>query len=106
LRNIVIRLTTKYAAQPVDAAQLRAELDTESLDSPVSGIPALTNTTALMEAAFPPEVLSAVSKLLRPADTEGADDSTSTKSAADPARPWAMPMQKGRTESRHQWPCP
>lgn len=51
LRNIVIRLTTKYAAQPVDAAQLRAELDTESLDSPVSGIPALTNATALMEAA-------------------------------------------------------
>jgi DNA-binding NtrC family response regulator len=38
LRNIAIRLTTKYAGQRVDAAQLRAELDTESLESPIPGI--------------------------------------------------------------------
>jgi DNA-binding NtrC family response regulator len=51
LRNIVIRLTTKYAGQTVDAAQLRAELDTESLESPLHGIAAPRDPTALTEAA-------------------------------------------------------
>lgn len=54
LRNIVIRLTTKYAGQRVDALQLRAELDTESLESPIrgaSGIGAPCDASALKEAA-------------------------------------------------------
>jgi DNA-binding NtrC family response regulator len=51
LRNIAIRLTTKYAGQRVDAAQLRAELDTESLDTPIHGIAAPSDPTALKEAA-------------------------------------------------------
>ena len=51
LRNIAIRLTTKYAGQRVDAAQLRAELDTESLESPVPGIAAPTDPLALIETA-------------------------------------------------------
>ncbi|MEQ1773183.1 MAG: sigma-54 dependent transcriptional regulator [Burkholderiales bacterium] len=51
LRNIVIRLTTKYSGQRVDTAQLRAELDTESLESPIQGIAAPTDPIALTEAA-------------------------------------------------------
>jgi DNA-binding NtrC family response regulator len=51
LRNIAIRLTTKYAGQRVDAAQLRAELDTESLDTPVQGFGAPNDPKALTEAA-------------------------------------------------------
>jgi DNA-binding NtrC family response regulator len=51
LRNIAIRLTTKCAGQRVDAAQLRAELDTESLDTPVHGIAAPRDPAALREAA-------------------------------------------------------
>jgi DNA-binding NtrC family response regulator len=51
LRNIVIRLTTKYAGQTVDAAHLRAELDSESLESPLHGIDAPRDATALAEAA-------------------------------------------------------
>ncbi len=51
LRNIAIRLTTKYAGQPVDAAQLRAELDTESPDTPIHGIAAPRDPLALTEAA-------------------------------------------------------
>ena len=50
LRNIVIRLTTKYAGQHVDAAQLRAELDTESLE-PAAGGALPDNDAALTEAA-------------------------------------------------------
>ena len=41
-----------------------------------------------------------------PSDTDRADDSTINNNAADPARPWAMPIQNGRTESRHQCTCP
>lgn len=51
LRNIVIRLTTKYAGMGVDAAQLRAELDAESLEPPVQGIADATDALALLEAA-------------------------------------------------------
>lgn len=51
LRNIVIRLTTKYAGQRVDATQLRAELDTESLDTPVLGLAAPADPKAMTEAA-------------------------------------------------------
>lgn len=51
LRNIAIRLTTKYAGQSVDASQLRAELDTDSLDSPIHGIGAPTDPSALTETA-------------------------------------------------------
>jgi len=50
LRNIVIRLTTKYAGQPVDAAQLRAELDTESLET-ASGGALPDSDAALTDAA-------------------------------------------------------
>jgi len=54
LRNIAIRLTTKYAGQRVDAAQLRAELDTESLESPIHGLGSIGapgDATALKDAA-------------------------------------------------------
>jgi len=51
LRNIAIRLTTKYAGQRVDAAQLRAELDSESLASPLQGLIVPKDAAALTEAA-------------------------------------------------------
>jgi DNA-binding NtrC family response regulator len=51
LRNIAIRLTTKYAGGRVDAEQLRAELDTESLEPPARGITDATDALALIEAA-------------------------------------------------------
>ena len=41
-----------------------------------------------------------------PSNTDRADDNTINNNAADPARPWAMPIQNGRTESRHQCICP
>jgi DNA-binding NtrC family response regulator len=51
LRNIVIRLTTKYAGGRVSAEQLRAELDTESLDMELSGLAAGQDFKTVLEAA-------------------------------------------------------
>jgi DNA-binding NtrC family response regulator len=51
LRNIVIRLSTKYAGQQVNTEQLRAELDTESMDFDLPGLPIGQNFNAVLEAA-------------------------------------------------------
>jgi len=51
LRNIVIRLTTKYAGQEVNTEQLQAELDTESLDIDLPGLPMGQDFNAMLEAA-------------------------------------------------------
>jgi len=51
LRNIVIRLTTKYAGETVDAAQLRAELDAESLEPLGNGMAAHADPLLRLEAA-------------------------------------------------------
>ncbi|MFN7085334.1 MAG: sigma-54-dependent transcriptional regulator [Burkholderiales bacterium] len=51
LRNIVIRLVTKHAGQAVNAEQLLAELDTESMDAGPSGMAATQDFKALLEAA-------------------------------------------------------
>src|SRR6185295_19304314 len=50
LRNIVIRLTTKCSGQTVSAEQLQAELDMESLDVPLPGLPP-QDFSGLLEAA-------------------------------------------------------
>ncbi|MGE0558606.1 MAG: helix-turn-helix domain-containing protein, partial [Burkholderiales bacterium] len=50
LRNIVIRLCTKYAGTKVTAALLQTELDRESMD-PGGGMPALSNESVLLDAA-------------------------------------------------------
>lgn len=51
LRNIVIRLTTKYAGQPVDAEQLLAELDTESMEIELPGMPLGQDFKSVLETA-------------------------------------------------------
>jgi len=51
LRNIVIRLTTKYAGQEVNTEQLQAELDTESMDIDLPGLPMGQDFSAMLEAA-------------------------------------------------------
>ena len=51
LRNIVIRLTTKYAGQEVNTEQLQAELDTESMDIDLPGLPIGQDFNAMLEAA-------------------------------------------------------
>ncbi|HTP97518.1 MAG TPA: sigma-54 dependent transcriptional regulator [Burkholderiales bacterium] len=51
LRNIVIRLITKYAGQSVTADQLQAELDMESLDVSPVGLPQAQNFKTVLEAA-------------------------------------------------------
>ncbi len=51
LRNIVIRLTTKYAGQQVNSEQLQAELDTESMDIDLPGLPVGEDFDAMLEAA-------------------------------------------------------
>ena len=51
LRNIVIRLITKYAGQSVTADQLQAELDLESLDVSPVGLPQAQNFKTVLEAA-------------------------------------------------------
>ncbi len=51
LRNIAIRLTTKYAGRKVDTAQLQTELDMESLDMELPGLAAGQDFKAVLEAA-------------------------------------------------------
>lgn len=51
LRNIVIRLTTKFAGGKVSAENLQTELDRESLDVDLPGVPASTDFRSLVEAA-------------------------------------------------------
>ncbi len=51
LRNIVIRLTTKHAGQEVNAEQLQAELDMESMDIELPGLASAQDFKSLLEAA-------------------------------------------------------
>ena len=51
LRNIAIRLTTKYSGQTVSAEQLQAELDMESVELARPGLPAAQHFQGLLEAA-------------------------------------------------------
>jgi DNA-binding NtrC family response regulator len=51
LRNIVIRLTTKYSGQLVTAEQLQAELDMESVEIELPGLAAIQPFDGLLEAA-------------------------------------------------------
>ncbi len=51
LRNIVIRLTTKYAGQTVNGEQLQAELDMESMADELTGLPLGNDFKAVFEAA-------------------------------------------------------
>jgi DNA-binding NtrC family response regulator len=51
LRNIVIRLTTKYSGQKVGAEQVQSELDMESMDIDLPGLPAAQDFKALLDAA-------------------------------------------------------
>ena len=51
LRNIVIRLTTKYAGQTVTADQLHAELDTQAAEEKASPVTPPTEFSALLDAA-------------------------------------------------------
>jgi DNA-binding NtrC family response regulator len=51
LRNIVIRLTTKYAGQRISADQLQAELDMESLDIELPGLASGQDFKAVLDAA-------------------------------------------------------
>ncbi len=51
LRNIVIRLTTKHAGAKVQPEQLQVELDRESLDVDLPGIPVTTDFRSVIEAA-------------------------------------------------------
>jgi DNA-binding NtrC family response regulator len=51
LRNIVIRLTTKYAAQQVNTEQLQAELDMESMEIDLPGLPIGQDFKSVLEAA-------------------------------------------------------
>ena len=51
LRNIVIRLTTKYAGRTVGAEQLQSELDMESMDVELPGLPMGQDFKGLLEAA-------------------------------------------------------
>ena len=51
LRNIVIRLTTKFAGGKVGADALQSELDMESLEIELPGLPAGQDFKAVLEAA-------------------------------------------------------
>jgi DNA-binding NtrC family response regulator len=51
LRNIVIRLTTKYAGQTVNAEQMVAELDMESMRLGAPGLPLGQDFKSVLEAA-------------------------------------------------------
>ena len=51
LRNIVIRLTTKHAGQTVTADQLQVELDMESMDVELPGLPLGQDFKSVLEAA-------------------------------------------------------
>ena len=51
LRNIVIRLTTKYAGQHVNAEQLQSELDMESMQIDLPGLPLGQDFKSVLEAA-------------------------------------------------------
>ncbi|MBI2294691.1 MAG: sigma-54-dependent Fis family transcriptional regulator [Betaproteobacteria bacterium] len=51
LRNIVIRLTTKYSGQKVNSDELQAELDMESLDVELPGLAAGQDFKSVLEAA-------------------------------------------------------
>ena len=51
LRNIVIRLTTKHAGKPVNAEQLQAELDMESMQLDLPGLPLGQDFKSILEAA-------------------------------------------------------
>ena len=51
LRNIVIRLTTKYAGCKVNAEQLQAELDTDGMEAGLAELPLAENAKALQDAA-------------------------------------------------------
>lgn len=51
LRNIVIRLTTKYAGQNVNVDQLQAELDMESVEIDSPGLPLGQDFKSVLEAA-------------------------------------------------------
>jgi DNA-binding NtrC family response regulator len=51
LRNIVIRLTTKYPGQRVNSEQLQAELDPDAFTSDASGLVLPRETGAALEAA-------------------------------------------------------
>ena len=51
LRNIVIRLTTKYSGQQVDVEQLQAELDMESMGLDLPGLPIGQDFKSVLEAA-------------------------------------------------------
>jgi transcriptional regulator with GAF, ATPase, and Fis domain len=51
LRNIVIRLTTKYAGLAVNAKQLQAELDTESMDVELPGISPVADYKGVLDSA-------------------------------------------------------
>jgi DNA-binding NtrC family response regulator len=51
LRNIVIRLTTKYAGQHVNVDQLQAELDMESVEIDLPGLPLGQDFKLVLEAA-------------------------------------------------------
>ena len=51
LRNIVIRLTAKYAGQQVNVEQLQAELDMESMELDLPGLPIGQDFKSVLEAA-------------------------------------------------------
>jgi transcriptional regulator with GAF, ATPase, and Fis domain len=51
LRNIVIRLTTKFSGQKVGAAELQTELDTDSLDVELPGLAMGQDFKAVLDAA-------------------------------------------------------
>jgi len=51
LRNIVIRLVTKYSGQQVNAEQLQAELDMESMDVDAPGLPIGQDFKSVLDAA-------------------------------------------------------
>ncbi len=51
LRNIVIRLTTKYAGEKVTAEHLQSELDMESMDIDLPGLPTGQDFKSLLDAA-------------------------------------------------------
>jgi len=51
LRNIVIRLITKFAGQQIDPGQLVAELDTESMEIGAPGMPLGQDFKSVLEAA-------------------------------------------------------
>jgi len=51
LRNIVIRLTTKHAGQRINAEQLQAELDMESMEIDLPGLPMGQDFKSVLDAA-------------------------------------------------------